>query len=303
MVKKGRTHGNGLSDCVFTLAVIIILTFSTLIVIFPIIHVLSASFSSLDGIISGVYFWPKGLSLEGYNAIFKHSTIMRGYLNTIIYVVIGATLNTVLTLFASYPLSRKKLAGRNIIMVFFTITMIFSGGLIPTYIVTLNLKLVDTMWALILVDAISVWTLIVACTFFKTTIPEDLYDAASIDGCNDIIVFTNIVIPLSKAIIAVCLLTYSISYWNSYFNAVVYLHSETKYPLQLILRNILLASQMDFNVLSTINIDVKDTHRLMMMQFLLKYSCIVVSSAPILCLYPFLQKYFVKGVMIGSIKG
>ena len=290
-----------LRDAAFSSVVWFILSFMTVIVILPAMHILAASFSSAESIIKGVYFWPIELSLEGYASAFRNGSIMVSYKNTLIYVLTGATLNSALTIMAAFPLSRRNLDGRNVIMFLFSFTMLFSGGLIPTYIVVSNLKLLDTMWALILVNSINVWLLIVTRTFFQTNIPTELYEAANIDGCNDFKVLLRIVIPLSKAIIAVCLLMYAVGYWNGYFEAIVYLRSDDKLPLQLVLRNLLLSTRLTAETMLTMDPD--QYNKLQQLQYILKYSCIVIATLPMLCLYPFVQKYFVRGIMVGAIKG
>lgn len=289
-------------EVMFSIIKWFVLIFAALVVIVPALHILAASFSSADSLIEGVYLWPTELSLEGYIAAFKNSSIMTAYKNTIIYVVVGAVLNTVLTVLAAYPLSRKNMPGRNWFMFLFVFTMLFNGGLIPTFMVVSKLGLVDTIWALVLVDGISIWIMIVMRTYFQSNIPVEIYEAASIDGCGDFKILWKIVLPLSTAIIAVALLMYAVGYWNGYFNAVVYLRSDEMLPLQLVLRNLLLSTKQ-LSAETMMTMDPDQYLRLQQLQYVLKYSCIVISTVPMLCIYPFVQKHFVKGIMVGSIKG
>ena len=289
-------------EVMFSIIKWFILIFSALIVIIPAIHILAASFSSPEALVEGVYLWPTKLSLEGYETAFKNPAIMVAYKNTLIYVVVGAVLNTTLTILAAYPLSRKNMPGRNWIMFLFAFTMLFNGGLIPTFMVVNKLGLVDKIWALVLVDGISVWIMIVMRTYFQSNIPVEMYEAASIDGCSDFKMLRRIVLPSSKASIALALLLYAVGIWNGYFNAIVYLRSDDMLPLQLVLRNLLLSTkQLSAETIRTMPAD--NYARLQQLQYVLKYSCIVISTVPMLCIYPFVQKHFVKGIMIGSIKG
>ena len=230
--------------------------------------------------------------------IFSYESLFVGYKNTILYTLVGTAINVVLTVTAGYALSRKELVGRNVMMMGVMFTMIFSGGMIPTYLLVRQLGLYNTMWALILPGAVSTWNLIVCRTFFQQTIPDELREAADLDGCGDVAFFLRVVLPLSSSIIAVMVLFYAVSHWNSYYNALIYLSSTSKYPLQLVLRNILIVNTMD----DMVN-DVATQAAQQRMGDLIKYGMIIVSSLPLLILYPFLQKYFVKGVMIGAIKG
>lgn len=271
-----------------------------LLIAYPLIYILSASFSSPHAVISGkVWLLPVDFSLEGYKAVFKNSQIWRGYLNSIFYMALGTCINLVLTIMAAYPLSRRDWPGRGIFMGILTFTMIFSGGMIPTYLLIKNLGMIDTIWAMVLPGAISVYNVIVTRTYFQNTIGDELREAAELDGCSDIRFILRVVLPLSGAILAVMTLFYGTAHWSAYFNALLYLNSQKLYPLQIILRNILILNQVDAEMIT-------DVDELMLregLKDLLKYSLIIVSSAPMLILYPFVQKYFVKGVMIGSVKG
>ena len=246
-----------------------------------------------------VFLWPVDVGLEGYQAVFNYDKVWIGYRNTIFYVVLGTSINIAVTLSCAYPLSRKTLPGRGIFMGLFTFTMLFGAGMIPDYILMKNLKLINTIWAMVLPGAMSVYNMIVARTFLQNSIPEDLLDAARIDGCDDFRYFFSIILPLSKAIIAVLALWYAVGHWNAYFNAFLYLKDQKLYPLQIFLKDVLVSNQFSSE-------DMMDPETIVAMQnrkLLLKYSLIVVSTAPLFFFYPFVQKYFVKGVMIGSVKG
>ena len=224
---------------------------------------------------------------------------MRGFLNAIYITVLGTVVQVIITIMAAYPLSRKTLYGKGVITLFFTFTMFFGGGLIPTFILINNLGLYNTYWALILPGAVGVYNVIVARTFFQTTIPEDLFEAGQLDGCSDFRFLISVVLPLSKPIIAVLVMFYAVGHWNSYFGPMIYLADKQLYPLQIVLRNILVQNQFD----SQMMMDVASMEQQKGLAELIKYSVIVVSSLPMLILYPFIQKHFVKGVMIGAIKG
>jgi multiple sugar transport system permease protein/putative aldouronate transport system permease protein len=260
----------------------------------------SSSFSSGRAVSSGrVVFLPVEPSLEGYKAIFAYKSVITGYRNTIIYTLVGTTVNVALTLMAAFPLSRKNFQGRRIYMTLFIITMFFSGGLIPSYILVTQLRLINSMWAIILPGAVSTYNMIITRTFLMTSIPLELTEAAQIDGCSDFRFFFIILLPLSKAVIAVITLYYGVSHWNAWFGAMLYLRSPDLRPLQLILREILMAARVDPTQIQ----DPELLERLIFMAELMKYSLIIVASAPVVALYPFVQRYFIKGVMIGSLKG
>ncbi len=238
-------------------------------------------------------------SLEGYKAVFKNKNILTGFQNTFFYTLAGTFVNVVMTVLAAYPLSRKDFRGRNKFMLLFVFTMMFNGGLIPTYFVVKDLSMIDTVWAMLIPTALSVWNVIIMRTYFQTTIPGELLEASQIDGCNDFRFLLKIVVPLSGPIIAVIALFYAVGHWNQYFNAMIYLKNPQLYPLQLILRDILVQNEVRIDMLG----DVKSAAARQGLRELLKYSLIVISSVPLMLVYPFVQKFFVKGVMIGSIKG
>ena len=263
---------------------------------YPLIYVLSASFSSSDAISLGkVFLWPVEFSLEGYEMLFEDSQILTGFKNSLIYLFAGVAINMVLTMLLAFPLSRKELPGRNLITIFIAATMYVNGGLIPTYLLVSRLDMVDTLWGLILPTAVSTTNMIIMRTYFNSTIPEDLREAAFLDGCSYTKYFLRIVIPLSAPILAVIALYYAVGSWNTYFNALVYLRSSEKANLQLVLRDILLANQVnsgDGSYAENSKLGVT-----------IKYAVIVAGCLPMLAIYPFVQRYFTKGVMIGSIKG
>ena len=290
----------GLSDTIFYTVSTVILVIILVLVAYPLIYVLSSSFSSGSAVSGGkVILWPVDFSLDGYEAVLSNPRVWTAYRNTIIYTVLGTGVNVAMAMITAYPLSRSDLKGRNAIMFLFSFTMFFSGGMIPMYILISELHLIDTIWALILPGALSVYNMIIARTFIQTSIPKELYEAASLDGCSDARFFFSIVLPLSKAVIAVLILFSAVAHWNAYFNAMMYLNTSSKMPLQIVLREILIMNQIDYSTISDPELLMQLANR----ADVLKYALIVVSAAPILCVYPFVQKYFVKGVMIGSVKG
>ncbi|MBA3378552.1 MAG: carbohydrate ABC transporter permease [Chloroflexia bacterium] len=287
-------------DRAFTIVNYAILTLFLAAVAYPLIYVFSASFSDPSAVISGkMWLWPVDVTLDGYRAVFRNSRITVGFQNSLFYTVAGTLVSVVLTILAAYPLSRKDLAGRNIIMFFFVFTLLFGGGLIPTYLVVREVGMLNTRWALIIPTALSVYNMIITRTFFQSTIPDELLEAAQIDGCSDFRFVRDVVIPLSGPIIAVNALFYAVNQWNQYFNALIYLTRPDLFPLQLILREILVQNQVDLSQIT----DVDQLMQRQNLSDLLKYSLIVVASAPVLIIYPFVQKHFVRGVLIGSLKG
>ncbi|MGM0874708.1 MAG: carbohydrate ABC transporter permease [Bacillota bacterium] len=295
-----KTTRRSKEDKVFDMINIILVAIMVVLVVYPLYFIVIASISNPNMIYEGkVWFLPKDITFEGYQRIFSDSKIWLGYKNSIIYTFVGTIVNVAFTLMAAYALSRKDLYGRNLIMFLFLFTMFFSGGLIPTYLVVKDLGLLNTMWALILPKAVAVWNVIVARTYFQTSIPDEMLEAAKMDGCSDAKFFWKIVLPLSKPIVAVMVLFYAVGHWNSYFDALIYLNNENLYPLQLILRNILIQNEASTQMMS----DLDSLAAKQRVSELIKYGVIIVASIPLLILYPFVQKYFVKGVMIGGIKG
>lgn len=288
------------SDRIFTICNYIFLSFLVLVVLYPLVFIVSASFSSTDAVSTGkVWLWPVDFSLDGYKAVFENNMIWKGYLNSLFYMVAGTLINVTLTILAAYPLSRSNFRGRNFFMFLFVFTMMFNGGLIPTYLLVRDLGMLDTRWALLIPNALAVFNVIITVTFFKSSIPKELVESAQLDGCNDFKFLWKIVLPLSAPIIAVISLFYAVGHWNQYFSALIYLRDMDLFPLQLVLRSILTQNEIDPSMMG----DVANLESKIGLQDLLKYSLIVVASIPVLVIYPFVQKHFVKGVMIGSVKG
>ena len=294
-VRIGKTR----ADHVFDFMNYVILTICFLLVAYPLYFIVIASISDPVDVNAGrVIFYPMKVTMDGYNRILEYKSFFTGYRNTLIYTGVGTLVNMVLTVPAAYALSRKDLVGRNAFMMMIAFTMIFSAGLIPTYLHIRDLGLIDTMWALILPGAVSTWNLIVARTFFQQTIPDDLLEAAQLDGATNAQFFVQIVLPLSKSILAVLVLFYAVGHWNSYQNALYYITSDDKRPLQLVLRSILFENTMGDMVEDAANLAAQQR-----LGDLIKYGIIIASSLPLLILYPFLQRYFIQGVMIGAVKG
>ena len=299
-MKSGKNRiRSSRADRVFDSLNYVFLTVALLVVAYPLYFIVIASVSDPTAVYAGrVVLWPASFTTEGYRRILDYESFFTGYRNTVLYTLVGTAVNVAVTIPGAYALSRKDLVGRNVIMMAVTFTMIFSGGLIPTYLLVLSLNLYNTMWALILPVAVSAWNLIVARTFFQQTIPDELLEAAKLDGAGNTQFFLRIVLPLSKSIIAVMILFYAVNHWNGYFNALIYMKSAEKYPLQLVLRNILFENSLGDMV--------EDAATLALQQRLgdlIKYGIIIASSLPLLILYPFLQRYFIQGVMIGAVKG
>lgn len=287
-------------DRLFNLINYTLLTLLTLIVLYPLVFVLSASISNPEHVLRGdMWLIPKGFNLDAYAKIFQNKDILLGYSNTVLYTVIGTALNVVMTICAAYPLSRRDLAGRGLVTGLIVFTMFFGGGLIPTYLLIKNLNMLDTLWVMIIPNAVSVWNIIIMRTFFQQSIPGELQESAMIDGCTHIQTLLRIVLPLSMPIIAVMVLFYAVGHWNSYFNALIYLTTKEKFPLQLILREILIQSDSG----EFVKLTSESAVRMKMSVEGLKYAVLVVANLPMLMLYPFLQRYFVKGIMIGALKG
>lgn len=300
MRRKRSAIKDSREDKVLYTTVNIVLALFVIIVAYPLIYILSSSFSSGTAVSTGrVILWPVDFSLEGYKTVFAHKLIGSAYRNTIFYTVAGTVINIVVTVMCAYPLARKDFPMRRFFSVFFIIVMFFNGGMIPTYMVISKLKLTNTIWAMLLPGALSVYNMILVRTSIINSIPDVLFEAAQIDGCSDAKYFSKILLPLIKPVIAVITLYYAVGHWNSYFNALMYLNDENLYPLQIVLRQILVANQISLNDL----VDVESMVAQQGLADVLKYAFIVVSTVPILCIYPFIQRYFVKGAMIGSVKG
>ena len=298
MSAKAMKVKRSTGDKVFDIVNYTFLIFLPLIVLYPLVYVLSASFSSPYAVTSGqVWLFPKDVSLVGYETVFKDPNIVSGFFYAVYRTVLGTLIGVVMTMMAAYPLSVRDFAGRGVFMKLLTFTMMFGGGLIPSFLNINELGLYGTYWALVIPCAVGVYNVIVTRTFIQSTIPYDLYETASLDGCTDLGYFLTWVSPLSKPILAVLTMYVAVGHWNDYFNAMIYLKSDN-YPLQVVLRNIILMNQIDPENMA----DVDTMMKMQGLAELLKYSLIVISSVPMLLLYPFIQKHFVKGVMIGAIK-
>ena len=289
-----------LEDKIYYAVVYTILELLGLSVLYPLVYIVSASFSSPNAVSTGkVVLFPVELSIKGYSTVFANKRVWIGYKNTLIYTAFGTLINVFMTLICAYPMARKGLPHKGFFSFMFMLTMIFSGGMIPTYLLVRDLKMLDTRWSLVIPGAMAVYQMIITRTYIQSTIPDELLESSQIDGCSDFRFFWKFIIPLSKAVIAVIAMQYAVGHWNSYFNAFIYLTDSKKYPLQIFLREILIMNQIN-------SADIVDPEMAVAMQGmadLLKYSLIVVATAPILLVYPFVQRYFTEGVMIGSLKG
>jgi len=300
VVKKKKSRRNiSMSDRIFGAAIIILSIFVFIIIAYPLWFVIIASISNSNLVnIGEVTFWPKDIRFYGFQQIWEDERIWKGYANTILYVVAGTILNMAVTMPAAYALSRRDFKARNKVMFYFVFTMFFNGGLVPTYMTISELGLISTKTILIIFVAVNTYNLIIARTFIQTSIPEELYEAAVLDGCSHFNFFWKVVIPLSKAVISVLILYYAVFHWNDYFNALIYNSSSDNAPLQIVLREILLLNQ----AFSSGNGGVQGGYGQSSADQV-KYAVIIVSTLPVLCVYPFIQKYFEKGVMIGAVKG
>jgi putative aldouronate transport system permease protein len=296
MVGKTMTKNNEFlfNFVMYSIAILIII-----IIVYPLYFIIIASFSDPSAVSTGqVWFYPRGFTLDGYRALFANDSIWIGYRNTILYVLIGTFISLTINIPAAYVLSRRDLVFRRPLTIYFLITMFFSGGLIPTFLTVQNFGLYNTFWVMVLPFSVSIYNIIVARTFFQSNIPGELREAAEIDGCGNLRFFFTMVLPLSKAIISVLALWSMVGHWNSYFTALIYLQDRALHPLQLILRNILVTNQMQ-SAMGT----GEAAQIAMRTANLIRYGAIIVSTVPIMCVYPFVQKYFNQGVMIGAVKG
>ncbi len=296
MVKKQIS----VDDIIFNTINYFLLTLILLVILYPLYFILIASVSSPLEVMSGnVIFYPQNASLDAYKLIFRDAEILSGYKNTIFYTAAGVFINVTMTIFAAYPLSRQDWAGRKFFTLMLAVTMFFSGGMIPTYIIVSKIGMRDTIWAMLIPSAVSFWYVVIMRTYFSTNIPGSLIEAAFIDGASNFKLLFRIVIPLSKPVISVMVLFYGVAHWNSFFPALIYLSDRKLFPLQLILREILIQNRFSEEMLV-------GEESLMARQLAaesIKYGAIVVASAPIIAVYPLIQKYFVKGIMVGAIKG
>ncbi|MBA2951251.1 carbohydrate ABC transporter permease [Streptomyces himalayensis] len=287
-------------DRIFLVCTYLLLLTFLAVVLLPLLNIVASSFSAPTAVTSGqVLFWPVDFTLRGYEVALGNPQIVTGFLNSLFYTVVGTFISVVLTIALAFPLSRRSLFGRGPVMGVVVFTMLFSGGVIPTYLVVQNLGMLDTRWAMVLPQAIGVWQVVIAATYLRTMIPDELYEAAQLDGCGDLRFLWKVVVPLAKPMIAVIALMYAIAQWNGYFDALLYLRDADLHPIQLVLRNILI---LNSEAAGGATDPTKMLERRQMAD-LLKYSLIVIASVPVLLIYPFVARYFTKGIMIGAIKG
>ena len=298
-----RIGANRASDTIFDVCIIIIGIIIFFIVAYPLYFIIIASFSDSTLVAQGkVLLFPKAMSTYGYEQIFKDARIWTGYSNTIIYTVVGTTINLIVTIPAAYALARREFVARRFIMSAFVFTMFFNGGMVPTYMVIRDLQLIDKIWAVVLPGAVSVYNLIITRTFFENSLPNELYEASVIDGCTHFQYFFAVAVPLSKAVISVITLYYMVGHWNSFFGPLLYLNNNARHPLQIVLRDILLSNQVFAEGVGLGGADGSGSYAQRYADQI-KFGVIIVSTIPILCVYPFIQKYFERGVMIGALKG
>ena len=298
LASRSKRIKNTTGDRIFMVGVYVLLTTFLLVVLLPLLYIVASSFSDPLAVSSGrVTFWPVDFTLLGYQKALSDDSIITGFTNSLIYTVAGTAISLILTVAIAYPLSRQDFWGRRGITLFVIFTMLFAGGIIPTYLVVQNLGLLDTRWALILPQAVGVWQVIIAVAFFRTSIPDELYEAAQLDGASDLRFLFTTVIPLSKPLLAVIALMYAIYQWNSYFDALLYLRDEDLYPLQLVLRNVLILNQ------AAPGMDAAAAMERQQLASLLKYSLIVISTVPVMLVYPFVARFFNKGILVGAVKG
>lgn len=299
MIKVQQKIKDSAGDRLFMIGIYVILFLILIAICYPLIYVFSSSISSPAAVTSGqVWLWPVDISFKGFKVLLNTPEVTTGYWNSLFYTVFGTIISVALTIMIAYPLSRKSFFGRNFLMIMITFTLIFSGGLIPTYMVVKEMGLIDSRLALLIPNAIWVWQVIIARSFFQSSIPDELFEASEIDGCSDIRFLRSIVVPLSMPIIAVLVLMYAVGQWNAYFDALIYLKSANLFPLQLILRSIIIQNNSAGGMMDA----MKMVERQQLAE-LLKYSLIVIATLPVLVIYPFVQRYFVQGMMVGSVKG
>ena len=290
----------GFADRVFYVSIGLFLSICFIVVVLPLANVLSYSLSSANAVARGVvWLVPVDFNLVSYQRIIADGQMLRGMYNSLFYTVVGTILNVTLTIMAAYPLARKTFYGRKLITILLAFTLLFSGGIVPRFLLVRSLGMVDTRWAMILPEAVLVWYVIIARTFLQNTIPQELYDAAEIDGASDVRIIMSVVVPLSGPIVAVLSLFYAVVHWNRYFDALIFLKSEHLWNLQLVLRNIIMSAAR----LIGQEQDIGNALLIQEQTEVMKYAVIVFAAVPIMLLYPFVQRYFIKGIMIGSLKG
>ena len=299
-MKKSKFRQMSTGDRVFTIVNYSLLMLVLIIELYPLVYVVAASFSDPQAVVSGkVFLFPVNPTLKGYAAVFKNKKILTGFSNSIFYLIVGTVLNLVMTMLCAYPLSRKEFRARGFLSMFFVFTMYFSGGMVPAYILVNKLGMINTRWSMIIPMAMSTYNMIICRTYIVNSIPDELYEASHMDGCTPFRYMLSVVVPLSKPILAVLTLYYGVVRWNDYFNAMLYLYKDNLQPLTIVMKEILIMSQVDMTQVT----DASAVSKLQGMSELLKYSTIVVASLPVMLLYPLIQKHLVKGVMIGAVKG
>ncbi len=300
MMKKSKFRQMSTGDRVFTIVNYSLLMLVLIIELYPLVYVVAASFSDPQAVVSGkVFLFPVNPTLKGYAAVFKNKKILTGFSNSIFYLIVGTVLNLVMTMLCAYPLSRKEFRARGFLSMLFVFTMYFSGGMVPAYILVNKLGMINTRWSMIIPMAMSTYNMIICRTYIVNSIPDELYEASQMDGCTPFRYMLSVVVPLSKPILAVLTLYYGVVRWNDYFNAMLYLYKDNLQPLTIVMKEILIMSQVDMTQVT----DASAVSKLQGMSELLKYSTIVVASLPVMLLYPLIQKHLVKGVMIGAVKG
>ncbi len=288
-----------LNDRLFDIVIIAISVIIMILVAYPLYYVIIASFSKPEAVLSGkLTFLPVGFNFKSYQMVFQEPKIWRGYRNTILYTLLGTVINLFLTTLCAFPLSRKDMPFRTALTFLVSFTMLFGGGMIPVYLVVKKIGITDTIWAMVIPNALNTYNMLVMKNYFQSSIPGELQEAASIDGCNHFQTLTRVVLPLSRPILAVITLFYAVQHWNAFFNAIIYLRNEKLYPLQIVLREILLQ-----NSLEAVGGDMTGMYEKVMQGETMKYALIIVACVPILIFYPFVQKYFTKGIMVGAVKG
>ena len=299
-MKKSKFRQMSTGDRVFTIVNYSLLMLVLIIELYPLVYVVAASFSDPQAVVSGkVFLFPVNPTLKGYAAVFKNKKILTGFSISIFYLIVGTVLNLVMTMLCAYPLSRKEFRARGFLSMFFVFTMYFSGGMVPAYILVNKLGMINTRWSMIIPMAMSTYNMIICRTYIVNSIPDELYEASQMDGCTPFRYMLSVVVPLSKPILAVLTLYYGVVRWNDYFNAMLYLYKDNLQPLTIVMKEILIMSQVDMTQVT----DASAVSKLQGMSELLKYSTIVVASLPVMLLYPLIQKHLVKGVMIGAVKG
>jgi putative aldouronate transport system permease protein len=298
--KRSNVIRESPGDRVFLIGVYVILAVIVVLVLYPMIYIVSCSFSSSDDVQAGnVWLWPLNPTLLGYRAVFQNDLVVTSFFNSVFYTLVGGLFSTAVTIMMGYPLSRRYLYGRRIWIWALLFAFVFNGGLIPFYLVVKDLGLLNTRWSLIFPTALGIFQVFLAKTFFQTSVSGELYDSARLDGCSELQFLVRIVLPTSYAIIAVLFLLYAVGQWNSYFNALIFLEDQGLYPLQLVLRGLLIQGSSAFTMNTG---SVEELNRINAMNTLLRYAVIVVATLPMMLIYPLAQRYFVKGVMLGSLK-